>query len=164
MVSAWIEYPTRGENSMSVFGRLISRSFGPRSGSLLARPLLAQCRLAKTVVKLGGKLPFPTYTRTMTTIPTFKLSRLRDIGWGQWDPIGIAGPNGSWPEEAVDEYDSYLLQAAAKIWNQQTDKDVTDYLVEIETVHMGLSLTPGLRERALTVTRELRAYVEGIRR
>lgn len=100
----------------------------------------------------------------MSTIPTFKLSRLRDIGWGQWDPIGIAGPNGGWPEEAGDEYDSYLLQAAAKLWNGQSDSDVADYLVEIETEHMGLSKMPGLRERALTVTRELRSYVESLRR
>jgi len=99
----------------------------------------------------------------MSTIPTFKLSRLRDIGWGQWDPIGIAGPNGGWPEEAADEYDSYLLQAAVKLWNGQSDTDVADYLVEIETEYMGLSTVPGLRERAFNVTRELRSYVESLK-
>ena len=100
----------------------------------------------------------------MTTIPTFKLSCLRDIGLGHWDPIGIAGPNGNWPEEAADEYDSYLLQAAAKLWNGQSNADVADYLVEIEIEHMGLSAMPGLRDRAVTVTEELRSYVEGLRR
>ena len=100
----------------------------------------------------------------MTTIPTFKLSSLRDIGWEHWDPIGIAGPNGSWPEEAADEFDSYLLQAAAKLWNGQSNADVADYLVEIEIEHMGLSAMPGLRDRAVTVVEELRSYVEGLRR
>ena len=96
----------------------------------------------------------------MRAVPTFKLSRLRDTGWSQWDPIGLAGPNGSWPEEAADEYESYLLRAAAKLWNGQSVCEVADFFVEIETDYMGLGTGPALRERALAATHALRAYVE----
>ena len=43
----------------------------------------------------------------------FKLSRLREIGWSLWDPIGLSGFEGT----LDDEYDSYLLQAAGRLWN-----------------------------------------------
>ena len=45
--------------------------------------------------------------------PNFDIKRLREIGWKDWDPIGL-GP----PEEPFDdEYDSYLLRAAGAFWN-----------------------------------------------
>ena len=96
----------------------------------------------------------------MTTQPKFQLSRLREIGWSKWDPIGVGGPDNSWP---ADEYDSYLLQAAQQLWHGQPDEVVADYLVQIETEHMGLSAVSGIRSRAIDVARSIRQYVESLR-
>ena len=43
--------------------------------------------------------------------PTFKVSRVREIGWGCWDPIGLANLE----VRPDDEYDSYLLQNAGRL-------------------------------------------------
>ena len=40
----------------------------------------------------------------MADIPFIALSRLREIGWSAWDPIGLA--DSDCPR---DEYDAYLL-------------------------------------------------------
>lgn len=96
----------------------------------------------------------------MTTRPTFQLSRLREIGWAKWDPIGIGGRDHGWP---ADEYDTYLLQAAGQLWNGRSDEDVADYLIKIETENMGLEAVPGIRSRALDVARAMREYVEALR-
>ena len=52
----------------------------------------------------------------MSNMPRFQLSRLREIGWSKWDPIGVGGPEHDWPS---DEYDTYLLQAAGQLWHGQ---------------------------------------------
>jgi hypothetical protein len=96
----------------------------------------------------------------MTTLPTFQISTLRDIGWAKWDPIGVGGPHESWP---ADEYDTYRLQAAGHLWNGQSDEEVADYLVKIETEHMGLEATPGIHQRAFDVVKTIRRYVETLR-
>ena len=89
--------------------------------------------------------------------PSFQLARLREIGWAKWDPIDLGGPKHGWP---ADEYDSYLLHAAGQIWNGQSDEEVADYLVRIETKHMGLDAELGIHPRALEVAKALRDYVE----
>jgi len=91
----------------------------------------------------------------MTTRPTFKLSRLREIGWSRWDPIGLNGMENT-PD---DEYDSYLLQAAGRLWNGASQEEVTDYLVNIEIEYMGLGEAPGVRPRAGEVVKALADYV-----
>lgn len=48
----------------------------------------------------------------MTTFPKIQLTRLREIGWKLWDPIGLADENGSCDEERADEYDQYLLHVS----------------------------------------------------
>lgn len=95
----------------------------------------------------------------MSPRPKFKLSRLRDIGWSRWDPIGLNGED-DWPE---DEYDSYLLLAAGRLWNGASDDEVTDYLVKVEAEHMGLGDVPGVLERAREVVSALREYVTEFR-
>ena len=108
----------------------------------------------------GGKRMSEMYAPLMATQPTFQLSRLREIGWCKWDPIGVGGPDHGWP---ADEYDSYLLQAAAQLWNGRADEEVADYLVAIETAHMGLSAGFGVQSRALNVAEAIRTYVEALR-
>ena len=96
----------------------------------------------------------------MSSRPKFHLSTLREIDWSKWDPIGLAGSVSDWP---ADEYDGYLLQAAGQIWNGSSDEAVADYLVKIETEHMGWADAPGVRSRAVDVARSLREYVETLR-
>ena len=95
----------------------------------------------------------------MTAHPKFKISRLREIGWAKWDPIGLSGTE-SWPE---DEYDSYLLQAAGRLWNGASRQEVASYLVSIETEYMGLGEAPGIQQRANEVADALRKYVTELR-
>lgn len=96
----------------------------------------------------------------MTIHPTFKLSHLREIGWAKWDPIRIGGLDHGWP---ADEYDAYLLIAAGQLWNGRSDEEVADYLVKIETEHMGLAAASDIRMRALDVAQTMRGYVEMLR-
>jgi hypothetical protein len=96
----------------------------------------------------------------MTNCPSFDLSALREIGWTKWDPIGVGGPKDGWP---ADEYDTYILQAAGQLWNGKSNDEVADYLVTIETEHMGLSAMAGIHSRALEVARAMREYVETLR-
>lgn len=95
----------------------------------------------------------------MTTRPTFKLSRLREIGWNVWDPIGLNGLE----DTPDDEYDSYLLQAAGRLWSGATAEEVADYLVTVELEHMGLSDAPHVRPRAREAVNALSGYVEEVR-
>jgi hypothetical protein len=95
----------------------------------------------------------------MIARPKFKLSRLREIGWAKWDPIGLSGTDG-WPE---DEYDSYLLQAAGRLWNGASQEEVANYLVSIETEYMGLGQAPGVHQRANEAADALSSYVAELR-
>ena len=55
-----------------------------------------------------------------------KLSALRDIGWREWDPIGL-GPD--WGEHAAaDECDAYLLHASRCLQTGQPAGAVVEYL------------------------------------
>ena len=94
----------------------------------------------------------------MTERPIFALSRLREIGWSKWDPIGVG--TSDWSE---DEYDGYLLQAAGQFWHGQTVEAVADYLIKIETEQMGLAAVSGIRSRAWDVATAISEYVETMR-
>jgi len=95
--------------------------------------------------------------------PSVKLSVLRDIGWREWDPIGLRPLDGGWQaSSAADEYDSYLLHVAARLQNGDRDAAVTDYLVGIETQHMGLSPSNTTRPRAAATVAALREYVQSL--
>jgi hypothetical protein len=58
----------------------------------------------------------------MNKHPKIRLSRLRDIGWRCWDPIGLAGLDGGWENSAAaDEYDGYLMEFAGMVRNDAGD-------------------------------------------
>ncbi|WP_145635238.1 hypothetical protein [Rhizobium sp. ERR 1071] len=84
--------------------------------------------------------------------PTIKLSRLRDIGWSLWDPIGLLKPGQRWEDEEcrsfADEYDTYLLNAAEQLRRGVATSTVIAYLVDIEANYMGLGQRPDTHERA----------------
>ena len=99
----------------------------------------------------------------MSSRPFVRLSVLRDIGWDQWDPIRLNGSEGGWRRSyAADEYDRYLLRVADSLQNGEADNAVVDYLVGIETGHMGLTDTLTARTRAEATVAAIRAHVEGI--
>lgn len=91
--------------------------------------------------------------------PLVKLSKLRDIGWYQWDPIGLLMADGfargRWSDEAnqgfANEYDHYLIAAASQLRQGEPPKQVVDYLVDVETNHMGLGRNRTARTRAEAV-------------
>jgi hypothetical protein len=91
--------------------------------------------------------------------PRVKLSKLRDIGWNLWDPIGLLRSNGPfsgrWSDEAnqgfADEYDRYLISAAYQLRQGEPCNQVVNYLVHIESDYMGLGEHHTSRERAEAV-------------
>ena len=91
--------------------------------------------------------------------PRVNLSRLRDIGWEFWDPIGLLGSDrfhpGLWSKgenkSFAGEYDSYLISAASQLRRGVTREQVVDYLVQIETDYIGLGADPTTRNRAEAV-------------
>lgn len=66
------------------------------------------------------------------------ITELRKIGWACWDPIGLLDRDGSPPDGAVDEYDSYLKQTAWMLLNGADSAAAVAYLVNIAAEHMGL--------------------------
>lgn len=84
----------------------------------------------------------PLLDPPLTPRPKINLSRLRDIGWTVWDPIGLIGADQKWSDEDcltfADEYDTYLLQAAGRLRRGEAEEDVALYLAKIEVEHMGL--------------------------
>lgn len=97
----------------------------------------------------------------LTPPPRIKLSRLRDIGWSLWDPIGLLGPDQRWDDEDclhfADEYDGYLIAAASQLRRGASEADVVAELVWVEKIHMGLGESDDSRERAQAVVDAIHA-------
>jgi hypothetical protein len=92
-----------------------------------------------------------------------KLSVLRDIGWNQWDPVGLNGSEGGWQRsDAADEYDRYMLRVAGGLQSGESGEALIDYLVTIETEYMGLTKTTDARARAQATVAAVREHVENI--
>jgi hypothetical protein len=99
----------------------------------------------------------------MSWSPSVKLSVLRDIGWEQWDPIALNGSEGGWRRSnAADEYDRYLLRVAGSLQSGESNGALVDYLVSIETEHLGLPDTLTARSRAEATVAAIREQVENI--
>ncbi len=102
----------------------------------------------------------------MAEHPRIELSRLREIGWAQWDPIGLSQMgDDDWKEggPCADEYDTYLLKAAGNLWNGEGVERVADYLVKVEVDWMGLSHVACVEERARRVAVAISDYVQSLR-
>jgi hypothetical protein len=67
-----------------------------------------------------------------------------------WDPIGVSDI-----PEARDEYNSYLSDVEKMLSENSSLNELTDYLLYIETVKMGL---PGDIERANKISRILLSW------
>ena len=100
----------------------------------------------------------------MTALPPLQLSRLRDIGFFIWDPIGIMFREKTWVNQRfADEYDSYMLQAASNlcrdIW---TVEEAAQFLLGIECGHIGMDEQRDSATRALATAKAIKAYVDGL--
>jgi hypothetical protein len=76
----------------------------------------------------------------MILYPKIQLSRLREIGWKLWDPIGLAHHGSSPDEGCADEYDRYLLHVVSMLSRGGSKDEATVYLTGIASEHMGLSV------------------------
>ena len=96
------------------------------------------------------------------TRPNIKLSRLRDIGWSYWDPIGLLTDKNLADEKKNfdDEFDTYLMQAAGMLWSNTPRDDVIAYLVDIEQNYMGM---PDRGSEAATMTAaQIQSYLKTV--
>lgn len=99
----------------------------------------------------------------MSDASSLKLSVLRDIGWVHWDPIGLNGSEGGWRHShAADEYDRYMQRIAAGLQTGESDHSLVDYLVSIETRHMGLTETHDTRVRASATVATVREHLASL--
>jgi hypothetical protein len=90
------------------------------------------------------------------------LSRLIDIAWSFWDPIGYAGIEGtSEHPPPAHEYDPYLRHVVSLLENGNRIDEAVAYLIEIESEHMGFS-SPNMRERAIKTVEEVREYLDEV--
>lgn len=77
------------------------------------------------------------------------LARLREIGWSEWDPIGLSEFEGGWREQSfANEYDEYLLRVAAGLRQGWSVEMAASYLMRIETDEMCLSGRDNARAKA----------------
>jgi hypothetical protein len=99
----------------------------------------------------------------MNSYPRSELSRLRDIGWREWDPIGLLPEGDTWESypEFADEYDRYLLEAASRLRRDWSVSDAAEYLMLIASEHMGLGPPhdDSGRNRAVATANAIKAYV-----
>ena len=88
--------------------------------------------------------------------PILQMSRLREIGWSEWDPIGLV--DSGCPR---DEYDEYLLQTVSRFRRGDQVSEVACYLDTIATDTMGLgrSTPEGLKAAETTATK-IKAYLD----
>lgn len=90
--------------------------------------------------------------------PKLRLSRLRDIGWAIWDPIGLLDEGEKWDGKPyADEYDSYLMQAAGQLRRNLPVSEVVYYLIRVEAEHMGLGTYPDQKARAEKVVEAIKS-------
>ncbi|MBW1860545.1 MAG: hypothetical protein JRI70_10905 [Deltaproteobacteria bacterium] len=74
----------------------------------------------------------------------------------EWDPIGISDV-----PEAQDEYDSYVPGIHKMLVSRSTEKEVFEYLWDVETQHMGLLGNRGHTEAVAGKLVQLIDRIEG---
>jgi hypothetical protein len=90
------------------------------------------------------------------------LSRLREIGWSLWDPIGLKGVgDGEWQDggKCADEYDGYLLQVVGRLRRGERTAEVVAYLEKTETGHIGLNPNATTHSRAEATVAAIANYL-----
>ena len=103
---------------------------------------------------------FHHYASSMTPQPKIQLSRLREIGWQLWDPIGLADRTGLSGEGCADEYDHYLLHVVSMFCRGASMAETTDYLTAVTSEHMGLSVVDA--DAAVATSRAIADYLASL--
>lgn len=98
----------------------------------------------------------------MATVARIDLARLRDIGWREWDPIGLLKLKEVEGAEVADEYDRYLLAVARHLRRGGSVEEAIKYLLTVERDYMGLGVHQGQDARAGTVARSIQSYLAGL--
>lgn len=101
----------------------------------------------------------------MSALPKVKLSRLREISWSLWDPIGLRElSDGEWQDGGgcADEYDGYLLQVVGRLRRGDPAAEVAAYLEDTEVGHIGLTRSPSTSLRATATVEAIRDYLTTI--
>ena len=71
--------------------------------------------------------------------PKLRLSRLRDIGFRHWDPIGLLTEGETWDHKPfANEYDGYLREVAGLLRQGDREEVAVEMLVRAEVEYMGL--------------------------
>jgi hypothetical protein len=92
----------------------------------------------------------------MSELVIVELSRLREIGWREWDPIGLVDT-----DCPRDEYDRYLVEAINRLKRGDSVYEVADYLDGIGVEWMGIGpSTPASRASAETTAIQIKAYLD----
>ncbi len=100
----------------------------------------------------------------MSAYPKTQISRLRDIAFRNWDPIGVLPEGASWENRPdADEYDGYLVEAVSRLANEGGEADATDYLMWVESEHMGMDTTAATRERAAATVSAIKDYIDSLK-
>ncbi len=90
----------------------------------------------------------------------FSLTRLRDIGWKEWDPIRLMAGE-CWQETTfADEYDSYLIEAALRLRQGQSVAETAEFLFRMDRDYMAMRHPS--RERAERTARAISDYVNSV--
>lgn len=101
----------------------------------------------------------------MSDSSTVKLSRLREIGWSLWDPIGLRELcDDDWQDggACADEYDGYLLQVVGQLRRGDPLAEAIAYLEDSEVKHIGLTRGPTTVTRAAATVEAIRDYLATI--
>jgi hypothetical protein len=96
----------------------------------------------------------------------FKRSRLRDVGWTTWDPIGLLGRGDIWDHKPFgDEYDGYLLRVASMLRAGAAEEECIAYLDWESSEHMGLGpRTPAAQQASSETVEAIASYVRELDR
>lgn len=73
--------------------------------------------------------------------------KIKSVLMQDWDPIGVQAI-----PEAEDEYDSYVPTLYSMLISRKPVSEVFEYLVWLETEHMGLTVD---RQRTLSIAEKL---------
>jgi len=78
-------------------------------------------------------------------------TRVRDLFWHEWDPIGVNELGGS-----ITKYDTYADRAYVMLMQEECSVcEIADYLYQVSTGDLGLRKSARLRELADVIARKL---------
>ncbi|MCS4089529.1 hypothetical protein [Rhizobium sp. BK176] len=88
------------------------------------------------------------------------LNRLREIGFAEWDPIGLMRNRETWVGTRFqNEYDHYLIRVADRLVAGDDEAELVAYLVGVECVDMEVATAEKSAPRARATVAAIKAHV-----